>query len=63
MVNLGRWLSLDSEAALNKCNTKFINRFNYIEQNIDLSEDNAIKPSLAQMEELWVEAKNIEKKQ
>lgn len=63
LVNLGRWLSIDSEAALNKCNTKFINRFNYIEQNIDLSENNPNKPSLAEMENLWIEAKNIEKKQ
>lgn len=63
MVNLGRWLSVDSEAALRKCNTKFINRFNYIEQNVDLSENNPKKPSLADMEALWVKAKNIEKKQ
>lgn len=63
LVNLGRWLSIDSEAALSKCNNKFINRFNYIEQNIDISENNQIKPSLAEMERLWVKAKNIEKKQ
>lgn len=63
LVNLGRWLSIDSEATLSKCNNKFINRFNYIEQNIDISKNNPIKPSLAEMERLWIEAKNIEKKQ
>lgn len=63
MVNLGRWLSIDSESALSNCNIKFINRFKYIEQHIDLSENNMNKPSLAEMEALWIEAKNIYKKQ
>jgi len=63
LVNLGRWLSVDSEAALSKCNKKFMNRFNYIEQQIDLLENNPNKASLAEMEALWIKAKNIEKKQ
>ncbi|MEZ5648584.1 MAG: nucleoside triphosphate pyrophosphohydrolase [Alphaproteobacteria bacterium] len=59
IVNLGRWLKIDSEQSLRDCNQKFINRFNYIEENIDF---NKKTPSLGEMEALWQEAKKIYKK-
>lgn len=58
MVNLARFLKIDPERALQNTNTKFINRFQYIENN-------APKPvnelSLEEMEALWIEAKNSNK--
>lgn len=54
MVNLARFLRVDPEMALQKCNAKFISRFQYIE-------DHATKPledmSLDEMEILWQKAK------
>lgn len=57
VVNLARYLKIDSEEALNKTNTKFINRFEFIEEgSLRLGKD--IKTmSLEEMDELWNEAK------
>jgi XTP/dITP diphosphohydrolase len=58
LINYARYLKIDPEAALEKTNKKFIRRFKYIE-------DNATKPlidlSLDEMDELWDEAKRLEK--
>lgn len=58
MVNLSRFLKIDPERALQNTNAKFIQRFQYIE-------DNALKPihelSLDEMEALWIEAKSSNK--
>ncbi|MFI3262027.1 MAG: nucleoside triphosphate pyrophosphohydrolase [Rikenellaceae bacterium] len=54
LINAGRKLGIDPEVALEKCNKKFLYRFNYIEKHSD-------KPinemTLPEMEDLWVEAK------
>lgn len=58
LINAGRKYGIDPEVALERCNKKFIHRFNYIE-------DNAPRPinemTLEEMEELWVEIKNKQK--
>ena len=58
IINYGRFLKIDPEAALEKVNRKFISRFEYIESK-------ASKPlndmSLEEMDALWNEAKRVKK--
>lgn len=58
LINYARYLKIDPEAALESTNKKFMRRFKYIEEH-------ATKPltdlSLEEMDELWDEAKSLEK--
>jgi tetrapyrrole methylase family protein/MazG family protein len=56
MVNISRFLNIDPEDALRFTIDKFIRRFSYIEKNTDISHT-----SLARMDALWNEIKNMEK--
>ena len=56
MVNISRFLNIDPEDALRFTIDKFIRRFAYIENNTDISHT-----SLARMDALWNEIKNMEK--
>ncbi|TPN86458.1 nucleoside triphosphate pyrophosphohydrolase [Mesorhizobium sp. CU2] len=58
VVNLGRHLKLDSEAALSGTNDKFRSRFHYVEQALDNSGGSLEKATLDEMEALWQEAKS-----
>jgi ATP diphosphatase len=57
VVNLGRHLKLDSEAALSGTNEKFRSRFHYVEQALEKSGNTLENATLAEMEALWQEAK------
>ncbi len=57
LVNLGRHLSLDSEAALRQTNSKFRRRFSYIEGRLAAQGTQLHDASLDQMETLWQQAK------
>ncbi|QKC90631.1 nucleoside triphosphate pyrophosphohydrolase [Mesorhizobium sp. NZP2234] len=57
VVNLGRHLKLDSEAALSGTNEKFRSRFHYVEQALEKSGNTLERATLAEMEALWQEAK------
>jgi len=57
IVNISRFLKVDSSEALRKTNVKFERRFRYVEENCDLKNS-----SLEEMEKLWEEAKKLEKK-
>lgn len=57
LVNLGRHLSLDSEAALRQTNSKFRRRFSYIEGRLAAQGTQLHDASLDQMEALWQQAK------
>ncbi|RUY15119.1 nucleoside triphosphate pyrophosphohydrolase, partial [Mesorhizobium sp. M7A.F.Ca.CA.001.13.2.1] len=57
VVNLGRHLKLDSEAALSGTNEKFRSRFHYVEQALEKAGNTLDKADLAEMEALWQEAK------
>ncbi|MCA0028326.1 MULTISPECIES: nucleoside triphosphate pyrophosphohydrolase [unclassified Mesorhizobium] len=57
VVNLGRHLKLDSEAALSGTNEKFRSRFHYVEQALEKSGSSLEKADLDEMEALWQEAK------
>jgi len=58
VVNLGRHLKLDSEAALSGTNEKFRSRFHYVEQALEKSGNTLEKATLDEMEALWQEAKS-----
>ncbi len=53
LINATRLYGVDPEAALERTNRKFIERFNYMEQQAGSLED----LTLEQMEQLWCEAK------
>ncbi|TPI38996.1 nucleoside triphosphate pyrophosphohydrolase [Mesorhizobium sp. B2-9-1] len=57
IVNLGRHLKLDSEAALSGTNEKFRSRFHYVEQALEASGKSLEKATLDEMEALWQQAK------
>lgn len=57
VVNLARLYDIHPDTALERTNTKFISRFNYIEQAAK-EQGRALKDmTLAEMDELWEEAK------
>jgi ATP diphosphatase len=59
MVNLARFMEVDAEEALRAANQKFIQRFGYMEQQLK-AQDKAMEAcSLAELEALWNDAKNI----
>jgi ATP diphosphatase len=57
IVNLGRHLGVDAEAALAGTNEKFRSRFHYIETALSLANSSLKDASLEEMEELWQKAK------
>jgi ATP diphosphatase len=58
MVNLGRHLQVDSEAALAGTNDKFRNRFHHIERELNSTGSSLEAASLDEMEALWQQAKS-----
>lgn len=62
-VNLARKLAVDPDQALKRANDKFYRRFNHIEKNINVIGKPLEQASLAEMEELWRDAKRHERQQ
>jgi XTP/dITP diphosphohydrolase len=60
MVNAARLYSVDPEAALERTNLKFIKRFNFLEERTLLQGKNLHDMTLAEMDEIWEEAKKEE---
>lgn len=60
MVNAARLYGIDPEAALERTNLKFIKRFNYLESQTLLKGKNLHDMNLAEMDEIWEEAKKNE---
>ncbi|WP_379070991.1 nucleoside triphosphate pyrophosphohydrolase [Mesorhizobium sp. UC22_110] len=60
VVNLGRHLKVDSEAALSGTNDKFRKRFHYVEQALETSGHSLENASLDEMEALWQQAKSAD---
>ena len=58
LINAARLYHINPENALEYTNRKFIARFNYIENKAKNSGKNLKDMSLAEMEELWQEAKH-----
>ncbi len=59
LVNLSRYIQVDPESALERTNKKFISRFSYIEKKANDLGKNLKDMSLAEMDELWNEAKSL----
>ncbi|MBY0380744.1 MAG: nucleoside triphosphate pyrophosphohydrolase [Xanthobacteraceae bacterium] len=62
VVNLARHAGADPEISLRAANAKFERRFGFIEQQLKARKKPLAEASLDEMEELWNEAKNGEKK-
>ena len=61
LANLARKLDLDPEECLRGANHKFERRFGYIEQALQIEGKTPSDSSLDRMEELWQEAKRLER--
>ncbi len=61
IVNLGRFLALDTEEALRKTITRFQRRFHYIEERLHHRGITLHEATLGEMETLWQEAKQQER--
>jgi MazG family protein len=59
LVNYSRFLKVDAEAALERTNIKFMQRFNYIEERVSSEGKSLSNMSLDEMDALWNEAKRI----
>lgn len=57
LLNLARHLAIDSQKALKRTNTKFRNRFAYIEKKLSTQSKTLTDASLKEMEALWKKAK------
>ena len=57
VVNLGRFLEISPESALNKAVDRFISRFQYIEQRLKEKGKDPSQSTLEEMDQLWEEAK------
>ncbi len=62
LVNIARYLSLDPESALRKTNRKFRRRFEYLEGKLREQKRKPADASLNEMESLWQESKQQEKR-
>ena len=60
LVNLGRHLKIDAEAALSGTNQKFRSRFHHVERALKESGGSLENATLEQMEALWQQAKDQE---
>lgn len=61
LINTARLYNINPEDALERTNHKFINRFNYLEQQTLQKGRNLKDMTLAEMDEIWEEAKRKEK--
>ena len=60
LVNIARYLSLDSESALKKTNRKFRQRFEWIEKQLKTAGKNLQEVPMDELESLWQQAKQDE---
>src|SRR5437870_13758037 len=58
IVNIARYLKIDSEAALKRSNRKFKTRFQYMESELAKQGKTLEQTSLGEMEALWQRAKS-----
>lgn len=61
MVNAARLYKINPENALEKCNQKFIRRFNYVEEQTLMKGKDLKDMSLEEMDRYWNEAKKKER--
>ncbi|WP_442266256.1 nucleoside triphosphate pyrophosphohydrolase [Tenacibaculum sp. ZS6-P6] len=61
MINYARFIKVNPENALEKTNKKFINRFQYLEEQAKLAGKDLSNMSLTEMDIFWNEAKKLYK--
>lgn len=61
LINAARLFKINPDNALEHTNQKFIRRFNYLEQKTLKQGRNLTDMTLAEMDEIWEEAKKLEK--
>ncbi|MFN2748240.1 nucleoside triphosphate pyrophosphohydrolase [Bacillus sp. z60-18] len=61
LVNIGRYYKIEPEEALTMTNAKFYRRFTYIEQEAKRAGKDLESMTLEEMDELWNEAKELER--
>lgn len=61
LVNIARYLSVDSESALRKTNRKFRRRFRRMEERLHARGGSAEEASITELESLWQQAKAEER--
>jgi ATP diphosphatase len=61
VVNLGRHLDIDAEAALRSANAKFERRFRAIEDALDVQSRSPKDATLSELDALWNDVKNTER--
>jgi XTP/dITP diphosphohydrolase len=61
LINTARLYGVNPENALERTNRKFISRFNYLEQQTIKKGRNLKEMTLTEMDEIWNEAKKIER--
>ena len=57
MVNYARFLGVNPENALRRTNTKFINRFGYVEEKVTATGKKLSESTLKEMDKYWKESK------
>ena len=62
IINMGRLYHINPDNALERTNRKFIRRFNYVEQQSLRSGKSLKDMTLGEMDELWNEAKELERR-
>jgi len=62
LVNLGRFIDIDADEALNKSITKFIRRFSAIEKELAGRGRDIREATLDEMEEIWIREREKEQK-
>jgi MazG family protein len=62
-VNFARFLQVDADAALERTNKKFIRRFTAVEAAATAQNKALLDMSLQEMDDLWNQVKQLEKKQ
>lgn len=58
LINLARHLGIDPESALQRTNAKFETRFRHVEERLAQGGRTPAEATLAEMDQLWNEAKN-----
>ena len=59
LVNYSRFLGINPENALRRTNTKFIQRFGYVEEKIKSTGKKLSESNLKEMDTYWEESKNL----
>ncbi len=60
LVNMGRFIGVNSEEALRKSISKFVTRFQYMERVLSKKKKSLKGTSLREMDRIWGEAKSLE---